>query len=607
MNRRPRAKRPHGQLRQSQLVTTFGPGAMLDLPNHSVLVGGLDYWSHDGETIYEPRLTDKLCRLLDVPSLELRTPPPDQEDPTAPTTGITGWQFPEWFITQDVETEESDGKGSRSRMLVHRSALTRGKFIDRNRKRRSVVPVRFVRACRAGHIGDIEWYAFVHGSPTECRRQLWIDERGTSGDLSEVFIRCECRQERSMAQAANMQLRALGNCDGARPWLGPYTKEGCGEPNRLLIRTASNAYFSQVMSVISLPDRDETVKTAVDGVWEFLGEVEEIDQLRYERRKARVSAALEGLSDEEVFAEIRARRSAAPEQLKSVKQAELETLVATQDEIGEDRPDGNFFARCLPKENWGQPWMAPIERVVLVHRLREVVALAGFTRFEALAPDTEGEFEIGVRRASLAREISWLPAMENKGEGVFLQFHRDAMAAWISRPAVTDRGQQLDGGFMRWRAEHTASRRHFPGLPYIMLHSFAHLLITAVSLECGYPASSIRERIYALPDVGYGVLLYTGTTDAEGTLGGLIQVGRRIHEHVRSALELGELCSNDPVCSQHQPPNQHERRFLHGAACHGCLLIAETSCEQHNELLDRTLVVPTVENRSAHFFPWPAS
>jgi hypothetical protein len=135
-----------------------------------------------------------------------------------------------------------------------------------------------------------------------------------------------------------------------------------------------------------------------------------------------------------------------------------------------------------------------------------------------------------------------------------------------------------------------------------MLHSFSHMIITAVALECGYPASAIRERIYAIPGIGYGVLLYTGTSGSEGTLGGLIQVGRRIHEHMRQALELGELCSNDPVCAQHDPANTHEHRLLHGAACHGCLLIAETSCEQQNDFLDRTLVVRTVDNRGVEFF-----
>ena len=138
-------------------------------------------------------------------------------------------------------------------------------------------------------------------------------------------------------------------------------------------------------------------------------------------------------------------------------------------------------------------------------------------------------------------------------------------------------------------------------MPYFLLHSLSHLLMTAVSLECGYPASSIRERVYAL-EAGYGILLYTGTPDAEGTLGGLVEAGRQIDRHLQAALELGRLCSNDPVCAQHDPQSQHERRFLHGAACHGCLLIAETSCEQHNDFLDRALVVPTVEDLGAEFF-----
>ena len=246
--------------------------------------------------------------------------------------------------------------------------------------------------------------------------------------------------------------------------------------------------------------------------------------------------------------------------------------------------------------------MKDIASVVLVHRLREVVAQVGFTRFEAAAPDIEGELEMGVRRATLAREVSWLPAVENKGEGIFIHFKTEAIEQWMSRPDVEARGRQLDAGFTCWRDEHQGSHRQFPGMPYFMLHSFSHMLITAVALECGYPASSIRERIYALPGIGYGVLLYTGTADSEGTLGGLIQVGRRIHEHIHNALELGELCSNDPVCAQHEPESTHEHRFLQGAACHGCLLIAETSCEQQNDFLDRALVVPTVDNLGVEFF-----
>lgn len=604
MRQRGNRKRAHGQIRPSQLISTFGPGAMMDLPNHSVIIGGLDSWSPLGDEIAEPRLAQKLSQILGLPAIQLRLPPPEQDDPTTPTTGINAFQFPEWFITQAVIVNLQK-PNIRSRLLVHRNALTNGKFVDQDRNKYSVVPIRFVRACPAGHIGDIDWYAYVHREASQCRRQLWIDEYGTSGDLSEVFVRCECKKERSMVEAIVIQDRALGKCDGSRLWLGPTMKERCNEPNRLLIRTASNAYFPQIMSVISLPDRDEKIKIAVDSVWDFLSEVEDIETLKYERKKAKVNAALDGITDEEVMKELDSRRDLSSILTKTVKQAELETLISSSDEIGEDRPDGIFYARSFPANNWACPWMSPIEKVVLVHRLREVAALFGFTRFEPQTPDAEGEFEMNVRRADIACDTAWLPAIENKGEGVFLQFNREAIQSWLAQNDVQNRGRKLQTGFDCWKEKHPGTHRIFPGLPYIMLHSFSHLLITAMSLECGYPTSSIRERIYAMQDAGYGVLLYTGSADAEGTLGGLIEAGRRIHEHIYHALEMGELCSNDPVCSQHDPVSTNEHRFLHGAACHGCLLIAETSCEQYNDFLDRALVIPTLENLEIQFFPWP--
>jgi hypothetical protein len=353
-----------------------------------------------------------------------------------------------------------------------------------------------------------------------------------------------------------------------------------------------------------LPEQNEDLVQAVNQVWEhYLEYVETIDDLRSERkRKPPVNAALGDFSDDEVFEYLKVRRGgvgAVP--AKSVKQAEIETLTACKEEIGSDKPEGDFYARALPKVLWDGPWMGSVENVVLLHRLREVVAQVGFTRFEASVPDMEGELEIGVQAAPLAREISWLPAVENRGEGVFVQFQKSAIDAWIQRPAVIARGRKLQDGFESWKVEHPQSSREFPGLPYIMLHSLSHLVITSMSLECGYPASSIRERVYA-GSAGYGILLYTGSPDAEGTLGGLVEAGRKIARHLEQALESAGLCSNDPVCAQHEPHNAHECRFLLGAACHGCLLIAETSCEQKNDFLDRALVVPTVENLGAEFF-----
>jgi len=592
-------KRPHGQLRWSQVVTTFGPGSLVDLPEQSAIVGGLEHWFSVSEEIHEPRLVEKLKRLLNIPALRLFAPPPDNEDTTAPRTGITVWQFPEWFITQDVA--KSDGNG-RSRHLIARRGLTRGKYIDDAKKKHPVVPIRFVRACRNGHIGDIDWYRLIHTKNPECRRPLWIDERGTSGDLGEIVVRCECGEQRSLSEATIPGV--LLKCSGDRPWLGAYNREECTELNRLLVRHASNAYFPQVMSVISLPDRNESLEKAVNQVWEnFLQYVETLEELQRDRaKKPPVKNALEGFTDDEVFREIEVRQGARGETpTKSVKLAEFEVLSATKDTSGSDSPDDDFYARTLPKKEWDAKGMGSVERIVLVDRLREVVAQVGFTRFEAITPDVDGELQMEVQAAPLSREISWLPAVENRGEGIFIQFRSEAIRTWLAKPAVIEREKDLRAGFATWEVQHPQIERTFPGMPYYLLHTVSHLLLTAISLECGYPASSIRERVYA-SESGYGILLYTGTPDAEGTLGGLIEAGKNIARHLHSALELGRLCSNDPVCAQHEPQNPHEIRFLHGAACHGCLLVAETSCEQHNDFLDRSLAISTVEALGAEFF-----
>jgi hypothetical protein len=600
-------RKPHGQIRQSQIVTTFGPGAMVDLPDHAVIIGGLDHWTGwRDHPIHEERLAAKVSALLGLPSVELYAPPPDPDDPLAPRTGITVWLFPEWFIAQ-YEVKNKD-TGVRSRPLVPRADLDKRQYIL-NRKRYKVVPVRFVQACTRGHVSDIDWRLFVHGPDDKCLRQpLWMDERGTSGDLTAITIRCECSKSRELSVATRFQDVPLGYCKGHRPWLGAYARESCGgtgaaQPSRLLVRSASNAYFAQTMSVISIPESGGAVRAAVDAVWtEFLQYCDSKAEVARERKKQRVSAALEGLSDADVWKEIQRRKGGETTETRGIREVELETLLSAEPEVGDDRPGGIYYAKSIAIPKMKAAIASRIERVVKVHRLREVTAQVGFTRFEAAVSDVNGELQLDVERASLAREPSWVPAVENRGEGIFLAFSQKAIQKWLERGSVKARGAQLVGGFMAWRKAHTATKAVFPGLPYVMLHSVSHLLITTVALDCGYAASSIRERIY-VGDAGSGILLYTASPDAEGTLGGLVEAADRIGEYLRQALDLGRLCANDPVCAHHQPDNQEEERLLLGAACHGCLLLSESSCEKRNDFLDRALVIPTVDEGDAAFFP----
>lgn len=251
--------------------------------------------------------------------------------------------------------------------------------------------------------------------------------------------------------------------------------------------------------------------------------------------------------------------------------------------------------------------MEPIDRLVLLPRLTEVRALVGFTRFEPRTTDIDGELDIGAEVARIDDPLSWLPAVENAGEGFFFSLKESSLLAWWEKkPGAQARDALFKAGFRRWQEQRDDRRKakpDFASARYVLLHSLAHLLITAVSLECGYSASSIRERIYAGKG-GSGILLYTASPGAEGSLGGLVEVGRHLSRYLDHALDLGRLCANDPVCAAHVPDAEvgHSDRHLEGASCHGCLLISEPSCERMNVYLDRSLVVPTVESSDAAFF-----
>lgn len=589
----------HGKVRRSQVISTWGPGALIDLPYYAAIVGGLETWPYQTllEEVEEPRLTRKLHQMTDVRFPRLYSPPASSDDRDENNHGIGAWRFPEWFLVQD---DSHDRENRRARRLVRRSALdNRSKF-----EKHSVVPIRFVRACPKGHVDDVDWISYVHRDDRHCGRPLWLEEHGTSGDLGDLTLKCDCGKSRKLSEATQLDTNPLGTCEGARPWLGRHAHEDCTQPSRLLTRTAANAYFPQVISVLSIPEQEPPLLGIIAELWEYLQIVEEIADLRLVKRQAKVAEKIIGYSDAEIFEAIQEHRKGRSREERPIKQVELDAILAAPEGYGDDVPvDLNFHARILPERSWRKPGSLPgIAAVIQLHRLREVLALTGFTRFEAVTPDIDGEYESDVERASLALEPAWFPAVENRGEGLFLQLDSQAVQDWLGRPAVINRLNQLTAGHLKWR-EGRKSQRDFPGGPYVLLHTLSHLLLQSLSMRCGYPGSAIRERIYVDTEGGrYGLLLYTGTPDADGTLGGLVQQARHMDSHLRYALRTGALCSNDPICAQHAPGTSLEHRHLHGAACHGCALVSEPSCEMRNEYLDRALVIPTLSLSDTAFF-----
>ncbi|WP_375429081.1 DrmB family protein [uncultured Sphingomonas sp.] len=611
-------------LRQSQLVTGFGPGAMVDLPTRSVIVGGLDLWGMrergSWRQIHEPRavavlevLLRKSGRLEDGVALTLRTPPVDDDARRGATEppGVEARIFPVWFVARDAE----EAGGARRRRLVRWRDLNpkgRADFTHDDGKRTPVTPIRFVAGCKKGHLQDIDWSFAVHAGLTErCGQPMWLEERGTSGDPRSTRVVCGCGAALSLFDA--QPTGRLGGCRGRRPWLRTDEPGGCEEQLKFLTRTATNAYFSQVLTVISLPVAEDELTRLVEANMDSVGWVESAADMAAARRSnPAVRAALEGYCDEEVVERVRGLRLAGARNApKSPRNAEYDLLASGLAEIGSDDPDAKLHARTLERVDWGgdRSRLDAIASAVAVHRLREVSCLYGFTRFEAAPTAIDGDLDdlhIAVEGAALATDLDWLPAVEQLGEGLFLRFDAAALAAWAERPAVAARADLLERGWRRWRdGRDYADKLRFPGLEYYAMHGFSHALMNEIALDCGYPATALKGRLYAAVDEGaerFGLLLYTATAGAQGTLGGLLAVLPRLGAIAERALDKLRLCSTDPICADHDPDAHADDRALSGAACHSCLLVAETSCEARNLYLDRALASETVSTPGAALF-----
>jgi Domain of unknown function (DUF1998) len=599
-------KQPEGRIRRSQIVTTFGPGAMVDLINDAVLVAGLDFWRFDPRTgpapVPEPRLRAKLAKKLLKAGRQLRVdnpflaPPIGLDASPDPRCGIQVLIFPHWFVCQNPScralVRAGDGLVLKSGKYVHVCGRTES----------TTVPVRFVSTCKRGHLDDFPWLFFVHSGPNQCVAPRLSLHEGATGDFSTIEVRCSCGASRRMKDASIA--KANPRCRGRRPWLGGEGSEDCAELQHLLVRTASNSYFTQVESAVSIPDPKEAVRAKVESVWDVL-ESATPEELPVLRKVKKVKPVLEGLSDADVLDAIKTIRSGDTSTEESLRTPEFRQFLAQPEEHPGELPnaDEDFFARrCAP--DGGLP--AKVAHMVLAHKLREVRVQVGFTRIDSATADMQGEYDLGVRTAPLGLQTDWLPGIEIRGEGVFLQLDEDAVRAWERRDAVTARVRQLMSGYDTWAAQAGVESAVFPGARFYLLHSLSHLLIAALSLECGYAASAIRERLYCAPSDDEvpmaAILLSTGTPGTEGTLGGLVEQGRRIRTHLRRAFDLGVLCSSDPVCAGHNPAKDPTERWLEGAACHACLFVAECSCERFNKYLDRALVVPTIGHEGVAFF-----
>jgi hypothetical protein len=603
-----------GDLRPSQLIYTFGVGALIDLPHLSGLVMGLDDWDTRYSTeIHEERLLKALQQTQGKQLKRLLLPPiafdENERDPTAPAIGVPVAPFPRWLRCPVCDTLATIESGVFS-LVQDRYRPDKTRYVHASCTKGNSpagLPVRFLSACREGHLSDFPWIEYVHDGKVPCKPSiLTLREYGAAGDASDIIVECQsCGSYKRMAEAFDRD-KFRRKCVAHHPHLRQADSCGCKEESRTILLGASNSWFPTVMSAITLPpDASNKVAELVEQNWRDLKDIPSLEVAKFMTAPSRMPEFADCTGDE-IWAAIEAKRSGyggADEGEPDLKIDEWAALTA----LSLAKTSRDFTAKRISAP---EGYEAFLTDTVLLERMREVRALLAFTRIESKGDFASATKDEDERSTALGRNPpEWLPVSEVRGEGIFLRFDEAALQQWEAKSEIQQLNQEFMGAHASWRKLRKQSPLNagYPGIRYVLIHSFAHALMRQITLECGYTAASVRERIYCRGKNDEngpmaGILIYTAASDSEGTLGGLVQLGnaQSLGRLIDQSLEEMRICGSDPLCAEHSPIG--DGRGVHGACCHACLFAPETSCEKGNRFLDRSTLVGTFANKGCEFF-----
>ena len=602
-------------IRQESLITPWGIGAIVPFPHdESLMVAGLDYWFNGGEEIDDSFIIEdqRLSKLLGG---KIFVEPPDfrkkEQDPKHFGMTIPAVRFPLWHYCPVCGNMAKIGTAGQKPHCPGDIRKENKKetycFKYRNKPNRLplLIPERFVAVCPKGHIEDFPIEEWIHKKSNmpynEVSCRIYRSTGGSDASLSGVRYTCTCGATATMARAFGKDalLNEIGyTCHGNRPWLGSDQNVGCGESLLVLQRGASNVWFADIISSVYIPvveqKKNKETKGCIDAGLQILssslkdGKVD-IDLIRrfISSRKLYEPQINEAQAFEEIYKKLCDIKDDAPQTEDEFRKQEYDVLITTAGDT-----DSELYVVNYSRENYNN--IIFLDSISLVHKLRETRVFQGFRRIN---PEAEVLAEISVE------EKNWLPAIKNSGEGIMFQFNCESLLAWTNQGKVVKRTKIIEENLKK--AGKLQNQRINP--IYVLLHTFAHCLITALSSESGYSNASIRERIYCPKYISEdnpqmtGVLIYTASGDAEGSLGGLVRQGMpgRIENIISRAINEAKWCAADPVCIQSPGQGQYGCNL---AACHNCALLPETSCENKNMLLDRGLMIGTLDDSSIGFF-----
>ncbi len=585
-------------IRPSQVTRTFGPGSIYDNQRDSVLIMGLNYWDPEKFKSIDDKILLQEIKKRGFTTVKRLISTSSFVDPDMPGK-IPVRSFPRWGFCPRCQ-KLVPGRDNKTGRGMHCDSVE----CNVNKRENGIAnpstyPVRFVAVCENGHLDEFPWYEWVHKKKSErdvCGAEdakLYLITDTKSISLESVTVECRGKYCVTAPQRMTRALSKNGlkfitmGCTKQKPWLGKKSskcEDNDGNPVQMrgIFKGATNMYFPLVISTVTIPPFSDDLAEKITGIGDQI--VIHKNKGYYKEWLTTTLALKPDHPDgrwtlDYVLNKIKKMEEFSSKNEKSIYELEFGAL-----NFGENTNDKEFIT-----ENLNDIPSKPakyIHKAVLVKKMRVISAITGFTRIDPYDPAEK----IKISRLS-DKNTTWLPAIENRGEGIFFSFDNTRLDEWQSKPKIKDRFDSMMT--IQGKLINVEDYRYNP--KYVFLHTLSHVIMKSIAKLAGYTTASLTERIYCGRNMA-GIFIFTSSPSSDGALGGLVGLGSKGNNKLWHALENAIhgsfICSSDPFCSMQEPS---EHGFM-GAACHACILLPETCCENMNMLLDREMIDHTLRS-----------
>lgn len=574
-------------VRLSHLLRHCAVGAIVRGDKHLMVVKDTRSWFPRGQVPPSIQYVERVRKALDIP--QRLCPPPTSiltDQGEVEGNWIAATLFPQWTYCPSCGLLHN-------RPWRHRDP-DEPWTCSNHSCRKELEQVPWVMVHEEGHLADIPLHRIAHAQQPK-------DDQTCRPDWNEPYLRLDEDERGRIVICTRCQARSalpdrFPYPSGAsqQPWIFQPPADLLEEPAWILGINDVRVHASNTSTALVIPPESRIHKgTVEDRLYCNTGWQQELQNaktpLGQKAAFKRIARACHCDSNrlEQAWAKIKQGYPfyGNPVPSDDLLEAEYEALIHPVPDLNEDED----FVTEHHTDGWktkgrtaeGTPLQAikAVSRLIEVRRLKEVLVFRGFTR-------------IGTEKTNvppdITHETDWLPALELYGEGIFFTLDEEPLSQWEQQPALqahtTTLTRRMAG--VRVSALQTDLTPRF-----LLLHTLAHLIIRNLEIEAGYPAASLKERIYC--ETGKrsmaGVLIYVAVPDEVGSLGGLGEMANpgRFLRILTRAFDSAAWCSLDPVCGTQDGRGPH---LLNRAACHACVLIPESSCLFGNILLDRTFV-----------------